>query len=337
MSQPKRTAAFILIVVLVVVSSTAYGVLQWRRTQVLANAEPGVAVAQVQAPTDEPFVAFRHSGLDDHYGTVALVPVTDPAGPRWFTDITCDRVHASRRGASCLSRPRGVLATTTVTLLDSTWHPVVERSTAGVPSRTRVAADGSLVATTTFVAGHSYLDHGFSTSTEVRRFDGPGYGNLEDFALEVDGRATHREDVNVWGASFAGPDTFYATVSTAGETYLARGSLARRTLVTVASGVECPSVSPDGTRIGFKHTEGSGASMTWLPAVLDLDTGERTVLRGETRSVDDQLEWLDDDTLLYGLARPEEPGVTDVWALDVRASARPRLFIEQAWSPAVVR
>ena len=50
--------------------------------------------------------------------------------------------------------------------------------------------------------------------------------------------------------------------------------------------------------------------------MLDLATGERTVLAGETHNVDDQIEWLDDDTILYGLPRDDEPGVTDVWSLD---------------------
>jgi len=75
----------------------------------------------------------------------------------------------------------------------------------------------------------------------------------------------------------------------------------------------------------------------WTPAVLDLATNDRTVLTGETHNVDDQLEWLDDDTVLYGLPRADEPGITDVWALDTEPGSTPELFIEQAWSPSVVR
>ena len=57
----------------------------------------------------------------------------------------------------------------------------------------------------------------------------------------------------------------------------------------------------------------------------------------EKRSVDDQVEWLDDATLLYGLPRADAPGDSDVWAVSVDAPAAPRVFIEHAWSPSVVR
>ena len=56
-----------------------------------------------------------------------------------------------------------------------------------------------------------------------------------------------------------------------------------------------------------------------------------------TQGVDDQAEWLDDDTLLYGLPRADQPGTTDVWAVDTAADATPALLIPGAWSPAVVR
>ena len=42
----------------------------------------------------------------------------------------------------------------------------------GIPSRTRLSPDGSLVSTTTFVSGHSYMQVGFSTATEIRDVGG---------------------------------------------------------------------------------------------------------------------------------------------------------------------
>ena len=54
-------------------------------------------------------------------------------------------------------------------------------------------------------------------------------------------------------------------------------------------GVECPSLSPDGTRIAFKTRSDSGVGpITWRIAVLDLATSEVTEL-AETRNVDDQV------------------------------------------------
>jgi hypothetical protein len=75
----------------------------------------------------------------------------------------------------------------------------------------------------------------------------------------------------------------------------------------------------------------------WTPAVYDIATGEVTVLDAEARSFDDQLEWLDDATLLYGLPRADEAGVTDVWQLPADGSGEPSVLVPEAWSPAVVR
>jgi len=96
-------------------------------------------------------------------------------------------------------------------------------------------------------------------------------------------------------------------------------------------------VSPDGSRVAFKVDVDQGRKVVWQIAVQDLATGERTLLEQGPRGVDDQVEWLDDDTLLYGLPRPDEPGVTDVWSLDTTPDAEPQVLIEQAWSATVVR
>lgn len=54
------------------------------------------------------------------------------------------------------------------------------------------------------------------------------------------------------------------------------------------------------------------------------------VLCAETRSVDDQAEWLDDETVLYGLAG-------DVWRVPADGRGSPELYLEDALSPAVAR
>ncbi len=69
---------------------------------------------------------------------------------------------------------------------------------------------------------------------------------------------------------------------------------------------------------------------------LDLATGTETVL-SEKRSVDDQIEWLDDQTLLYGLADETTEGDSNIWKLPTDPASQPSLFIEHAWSPSVVR
>lgn len=340
MSQRLRWAVFAAIALAVVTVTTAYAVgaaSSYRRAH---DRPPTVATApdsEVVSTGTGPRVVFRHTGIDSQYGMVATVPIDDPGGARAFTDLTCDRVYATPRMTSCLRTERGVVTKYSLTEYAADGEEVQGVSLPGIPSRTRLSADGSLVSTTTFVSGHSYMQVGFSTATEIRDVGGEGHGNLERYTLVIDGDEVTPRDRNVWGVTFADDRTFYATVGTGGETYLVRGDLDARTLTSVAEHVECPSLSPDGTTIAFKEATERDGRTWWTPAVLDVATGRRTVLDSETRNVDDQIEWLDDDTLLYGLARDDEAGVTDIWSLGTDARSRPELFIQQAWSPAVVR
>jgi hypothetical protein len=343
MSQRARVALFVTIVFLVVGGVTAYVVSAAGDYERTHDRPPSVPIVNdtrppTQISTTAPRIVFRHTGIDDHIGFVASVPLDDPGGPRAFTDVSCDRVDATRNGASCMRTERGVVTKYSLVEYDADWQPVDEVPLPGIPSRTRLSADGSLVSSTTFISGHTYMQVGFSTATEVREVGGESHGNLEKFDLVIHGDHAVPRDRNIWGVTFAADDnTFYATVGTGGETYLVQGDLAARTLTSIADHVECPSLSPDGNRIGFKQATQRNGQTWWTPAVLDLSTHQRTILAGEARNVDDQVEWLDNDTLLYGLAREDEPGVTDVWELDTRADAEPTLLIEQAWSPAVVR
>ncbi|MER7557240.1 hypothetical protein ABTZ46_09885 [Nocardioides sp. NPDC126508] len=336
----QRTTVFGAIVVLVTAGVTAYAlsaIAEDDRRTSRATEATTTSLTQIE---EGPRIVFRHTGRDADYGHVGAVALADPGGPRALTDLSCDRVYAQVRSVSCLTTERGVVtryraSDLTTSTPGTRWREVDGTDLPGLPSRTRISPDGQLVSSTVFVNGDSYMVSGFSTRTVVRRIGGASYGDLEKFRLVVDGRRVAPADRNVWGVTFADDDrTFYATVATGGRTYLARGDLAERSLTTVADHVECPSLSPDGTRIAFKEADEDGTR--WTPAVLDLATGKRTVLAGETHSVDDQIEWLDDDTVLYGLERADQP-VSDVWALDTSASATPRVLVREAASPAVLR
>lgn len=340
MSQRVRVVAFAAIATVVVTVATAYAIgaaSSYRRAH---DRPPTVATAADTGslpPSSRPHVVFRHTGIDSQYGMIATVPLDDPGGARAFTDLSCDRVYATNEVSSCLRTERGVVTEYSLTEYDADGDEIQTVSLPGIPSRTRLSPDGTLVSSTTFVSGHSYMQVGFSTATEIRDVGGETHGNLERYTLVIDGDEVAPRDRNVWGVTFVDDRTFYATVGTGGETHLVRGDLAARTLSAVAEHVECPSLSPDGARIAFKEATERDGTTWWTPAVLDLATGKRTVLRAEERNVDDQIEWLDDHTLLYGLAREDEAGVTDVWSLRTDGASRPELFIQQAWSPAVVR
>jgi len=123
----------------------------------------------------------------------------------------------------------------------------------------------------------------------------------------------------------------WATLGTGGHTYLVDGNIAAWTVKVLRDGVECPSLSPDGTRIAFKSkVPGSGGltGVQWRLSVLSLDTLVAHPL-AETRSVDDQAEWLDDGTVLYSVQ-------SDTYAVPADGSGAPRLFAHRADSPVVL-
>jgi dipeptidyl aminopeptidase/acylaminoacyl peptidase len=246
-------------------------------------------------------------------------------------------VYASDDRTLCLAADRGVVTTYSATVLGPGLEPVRELPLTGSASRARLSADGTLAATTAFVNGHGYSSSSFVTETLVTRLDGESYGNLEDFTLVHEGEVVKPVDRNIWGVTFASDDdTFYVTVAWGGRTWLARGSLSTRRLATIRDDAECPSLSPDGETVVYKKRQDRPPGQ-WRLAAYTISTGAETLL-AETRSVDDQVEWLDDRTVLYGLARSgSESAISDIWAVPADGTGRPRLLVEGGWSPAVVR
>ncbi|KQY42925.1 hypothetical protein [Cellulomonas sp. Root137] len=332
-----RVAILVAVTVVVLVGVGAYAVSAWRANRAAIDSAPPVASTALDAVLAAPHIVFRSTLPGNEYGLVAAVPLDDPDGARAFTDVACDRVDVAGPVASCLRTIAGIATRWEAEVLDSDWRPVETWGLPGIPSRTRLSDDGGLVATTSFVTGHSYATVGFSTLTEVHRADGTSLGNLEDFALTVDGAPFTAADRNIWGVTFVDDDAFYATAASqsVGRTWLVLGSLEDRTLTSLRDDAECPSISPDGTQVAYKKVVDTvGGQPVWSLAVLDLADGTETLLPA-TRGVDDQAAWLDDDTLLYGLSRADEPGTTDVWAVDTTPDATPAVLIPGAWSPAV--
>jgi hypothetical protein len=108
-------------------------------------------------------------------------------------------------------------------------------------------------------------------------------------------------------------------------------------MVALRTDAECLSLSPDQSRIAYKKRLESKARGVWRLAVLDLRTGQESLL-AETRRVDDQAEWLDNNRLLYGLPGPRAEATTsDVWVVPADGTGETTVVIPEASSPAVVR
>ncbi|MFG2046718.1 hypothetical protein ACGFIW_04725 [Micromonospora sp. NPDC048935] len=264
---------------------------------------------------------------DRHLSTVATA---DPTGPRTVSGLECLRVYAAAGTGVCL-RPETAWSYQVV-VLDAALRQTRAVDVPGLPNRARVSASGRMVSWTTFVGGDSYTASGFSTRTGILdTTTGATVTSLEEFAITRDGRSYRSPDVNYWGVTFTADDNrFYATMSTAGRRYLVRGDVAARTVETLKENVECPSLSPDGTRVAFKEAVDADPAKGWRLSVLDLAT-MRVTATAETRSVDDQAAWLDGRTLAYTLR--QDDGQPDVWSVRADGSGAPRLTIPGAESP----
>jgi hypothetical protein len=128
-------------------------------------------------------------------------------------------------------------------------------------------------------------------------------------------------------------NTFFATLRTQGSAYLIEGQVDTREARVLIQGAECPSLSPDQTRIAFKKRLG-GSGGWWQLSLFDRATGAVRPLSGDTESVDDQVEWLDASDLIY--FRPNADG-NIIWRLAVAAGRSPQPFVHEGFSPAVVR
>ena len=300
------------------------------------QAAPRGRPADIAAMAARPHLLFRNTGGGADFGALAMAALDAPEGPRQMLGVTCQRVSYASGHGFCLHVERGVFNVYTAVVLDETLKAGTSVKLEGLPSRTRTSPDGRIGAVTVFVIGDDYAAD-FSTRTTLTDLgSGDQIGELEQFSTWRDGARIRAADFNFWGVTFARDgNTFYAALRTAGKTYLVRGELALRRLTVLRENVECPSLSPDNRMLAYKKRVGPSPD-SWRIHVLDLQTNVERVLEGEKRYIDDQVEWLDDRHVLYGIPR-RTTSISDVWVVSTDNAEPARVFISAAESPIVVR
>jgi hypothetical protein len=349
---------FLVICAIAIVASTV-SVLRSRGNPTPLTPGGHSTLAQMPVPSggigNGSYLLFRSTTHDDDYGRLSVVAADAPTGPRAITRLSCDRVDFEGGLGLCLTRPTtGLVTTTSAVVFNAHFKALRHVPLTGLPSRARVSPDGRYGAVTTFVTGDSYAATGtYSTRTDIIDMrTGSVLYDLDKLAVTRNGAPFQATDFNFWGVTFSNDGRhFYATLGTGGQTYLIKADLATRRATVIASNVECPSLSPDDKEIAFKRRL-PGTVVTWRLSVINLATLKVHPL-AETRSVDDQVEWLNDTTIIYGVLKDQSiaslnpfssatpsiangaPLVTNTWSVPADGTGTPKLFNTGAWSEVV--
>ncbi len=278
----------------------------------------------------DPHLVFQNVIRGDEYAHVSLVPLEAPGGARLGTDLVCERFHMAGGVGICVVGEHEEESNYHAVVFDDRFEPRGRIALGGAPVFAQVSRDGryaALSVQTRPPTAEAPLAPRQTLLVDMAA--GRVLADLASFALIRDGVALDATDVDVWGATFQGDsERFFASVRTAGNTYLVEGDIETERMEVRAPNVSSPALSPDGTRLAYARLV-SNIGPTWRFHVMDLATGTETAL-AETKSIDEQPEWLDDETLLYGLA-------TDIWSVAADGSGTAQPFLFDGLSPAVIR
>ena len=331
-----------LLAVLGMVSMGAVALYAWATTPPPApNSTATLPAIDPASGSVAPSFLLRHTALDRSHGFLAAEYPAGSSTSRQATPLQCEAAYFAGGRGVCLEASRRSVTSFTTVLFDASFKPTARLPLGGSPSRTRVSPDGRYASTTVFVFGHSYGTSEFSTETRILdAVTGKAVvDNLEQLQVWRDGSLIKSPDFNFWGVTFAADSNhFYATLGTQGHTYLVKGDINRRRADVVRDGIECPSLSPDNTRVAFKKRIAGKGLPKWRLYVLDLATLVESPV-AETGFIDEQVEWLDNGYILYTQPDPlaKSPAVSDVWKVAADGSGQPSRVLREASTPIVLR
>jgi hypothetical protein len=205
---------------------------------------------------------------------------------------------------------------------------------AGVPIRARVSPNGQRAAVSVY--GEEESPAGERLATESILIDVPSgrvLADLREFTVTNEDHPPINGPVDIAGVTFQSDSNhFFATLSTATNRYLVAGSVNGRRLDVIGTGLANEALSPDGRRLIAKRPVGERGY--WQLVVIDLETRSERVLNQGPKSVDDQVEWLDEAHVVYHDITDKGTGI---WMLPADGTGGPRLLIADAFSPVIQR
>jgi dipeptidyl aminopeptidase/acylaminoacyl peptidase len=285
-------------------------------------------------PSLPPFVLFRTlSGLD-HHGRVAIVSLESNHAAPEVTDLSCVRVHyAGGRGVCVVEELNGSVPRPVAYAFDQSLTRGRRIALRGVPTRLRVAPNGRLAAITTYAEEETPEGERLATDTVIVDLrSGEVTADVREFTIENQNLPPLAGPIDVGSVTFErDSDRFFAFVSTPTERYLAAGSLRERRMRTIRTGVACESLSPEGRTLVVKKPGDAGF---WQLAVIDLRTWQERDLAQGPRSVDDQVEWLDEEHVLF---HNVDGNTTSLWVLPIDGINGPHVLVKDAYSGSVQR
>ena len=287
-------------------------------------------------PVRPPFVIYRALEPKSAYGRLAILALTPGASPQ-ITSLACSRLHYAGGRGLCAVQEQSVGSGTTTNVayvFDRSATPGRRIALDGIPTRLRVSPNGRVGAITTYAEEESPQGERLVSRTRiVDLLHGNVVADLSDFRLDQVDTPDITDPVDITGLTFErDADRFFATAVTPTERYLMAGSVRERRLSVIRPGIASEAISPDGTNLIAKRLVRERGF--WQLVVIDLQTWTEHDLPQGPRSVDDQVEWFDDNHVVYHDVDDEG---TALWLLPVDGSSGPRVLIKDAYSGAVQR